>query len=121
MADSILDTIKAMLGIPSTDTAFDTDIIVNINSALMVLNQLGIGTENVFTIEDTSAVWADFMTETELYPAAKTYIYLSVRLAFDPPATSFHIEAINRQLAELAWRLTVQVPIPPDPVVPEEP
>lgn len=117
MVDSILDTIKAMLGIPTTDTAFDNDIIVNINSAFMVLNQLGVGPETVYSIENSTPVWSDFLTDPEMYSGAKTYIYLKVKLVFDPPATSFLLDAINNQILELAWRLAVQVPIPPDPIV----
>lgn len=123
MVDSILDTIKKMLGIPTNDTAFDSDILVGINSAFMILNQLGVGPETVFSIEDKDATWVDFLTEEVMYSAVKTYIYLFVRLVFDPPATSFVLEALRSQKAELEWRLNVQVPVPPapPPVVPEEP
>jgi len=119
MTDSILDTIKQMLGIPTTDTAFDIDIIVNINSAFMVLNQLGVGPETVYFIEDNTAIWSDFLTEVEPYSAVKSYLLLSVKMIFDPPATSFVLEAMSRQKQELEWRLNVQVPIPPAPVIPE--
>lgn len=120
MIDSILNTIKKMLGIPVEDTAFDTDIIVNINSAFMVLNQLGVGPETVYHIEDSSAKWVDFLTDTVMYQAVKTYIYLKVKLVFDAPGTSFHLDAVKQQIAELEWRLCVQVPIPLEPVIPEE-
>ncbi len=120
MADSILDTIKKMLGIPATDTAFDTDIITNINSVFMILNQLGVGPDIVFEITDSSAVWSDFTTDILLYSAVKTYIYLKVKLVFDPAGTSFVLDAMQKQILELEWRLSVQVPIPPDPVIPPE-
>jgi hypothetical protein len=123
MVESILNTIKQMLGISTTDTAFDTDIIVNINSAFMTLQQLGIGDPDVvFSIEDNTATWLDFLTtDSVFYPAVKTYIYLKVKLAFDPAGTSFVINSMTDQIRELEWRLTVQVPIPPDPIlVPEE-
>jgi hypothetical protein len=103
-----------MLGIPTTDTAFDTDIIVNINSAFMVLNQLGVGTETVFSIEDATAIWTDFLADSILYPAVKSYMYLKLRLIFDPPGTSYLLDSIKSQILEYEWRLTVQVPIPPE-------
>ena len=120
MEESILNTIKKMLGIPAADTAFDTDIIVNINSAFMVLFQLGVGSETIFSITDATAEWSDFTPEpnVEFYPLIKSYIYLKVKQVFDPPGTSFVLSAIADQIREMEWRLSVQVPIPPDPPVP---
>lgn len=118
MTESILNTIKKMLGIPETDTAFDEDILVNINSAFMVLHQLGVGPETVYSITDSTAVWTGFTTDIVMYNAVKTYIYLKLRLVFDPPGTSFLLTAIQNQITEHEWRLSVQVPIPPDTVVP---
>lgn len=114
MVESILDTIKQMLGIPSTDTAFDNDILVNINSAFMTLNQLGVGPATVYSIEDNTPTWIDFLTDSVMYSAVKTYIYLKVKVVFDPPGTSFLLDAMQRQINELEWRLNVQVPIPPE-------
>lgn len=115
MLESILDTIKQMLGIPSTDTAFDNDILVNINSAFMVLHQLGVGPELApYSIEDNTPIWTDFLTDTVYYSVVKTYIYLKVKVVFDPPGTSFLLDAMQRQIQELEWRLSVQVPIPPE-------
>jgi len=115
MVNSILDTIKQMLGIPSTDTAFDTDIIVGINSAFMVLHQLGVGPEAApFEIQNSTPTWTDFLTETVYYNAVKSYIYLKVKLTFDAPGTSFLGDSIKQQIQELEWRLAVQVPIPPE-------
>lgn len=122
MVDSILDTIKAMLGIPATDTAFDNEILININSAFMVLNQLGVGPTEVYSITDSTPVWADFLSTDEAkYSAVKTYIFLKVRTVFDPPGTSFLLESYKNQINELEWRLSIQVPIPPEPVPPVEP
>lgn len=123
MEESILNTIKKMLGIQTSVTAFDTDILVNINSAFMVLNQLGVGPEEVYSIEDSTPVWSAFETDITKYQALKSYIFLKVRLTFDPPGTGFHLTAIENQIKELEWRLSVQVPVPPTPtpVVPEEP
>lgn len=121
MIDSILNTIKQMLGISLGDTAFDTDVIVNINSALMVLNQLGVGPSTIFQIENASAEWADFLEDPNFYSPVKTYIYLKVKMVFDPPSTSFVLSALMDQIKELEWRLNVQVPIPTDPIILEDP
>lgn len=113
MMDSILNTIKQMLGIPIDDTAFDTDIIANINSTLMILNQLGVGPSTVFSIESNSSLWSDFLTDVSTYQAVKTYIFLKVKLFFDPPVTSFVLDSMKSQILELEVRLAMQVPIPP--------
>lgn len=114
MAESIINTIKKLLGIMVTDTAFDADIMVFINTALMTLNQLGVGTEGVYSVDSVDDKWSDFLIDPNAYPAVKSFIYLSVRLAFDPPTNSFVIASFERQLAELTFRLNVQVPIPAD-------
>lgn len=103
--DSILNTIKNMLGLEPDYTAFDTDIIVFINSAFSVLNQLGIGPKNVFSIEDDSAVWTDFIGDKNKYNMVKEYIYLSCRTVFDPPSSSFVLTAYKERMKELEWRL----------------
>lgn len=122
MTDSILDTIKKMLGIPTSDTAFDTDIIVNINSALFVLHQLGVGPAEVpYLIESNVETWVDFLTDSVYYSSVKTYIYLKVKQVFDPSGTGFLLDSMDKQIKELEWRLCNQVPVPPIiPVIPEE-
>jgi len=105
MDKSILDEIKKLLGISKTCTDFDTDIIMHINTVLMILNQLGIGKEN-FQIEDRQATWDEFI-DSENYGAVKTYIHLRVKLLFDPPLNSAIIEAIKQSIAELEWRLNI--------------
>ncbi len=107
METSILNTIKKMLGIDPTYTAFDTDVIVNINSAISTLTQLGIGPAVGFSVEDDTTTWAAFLGTDLQLSSVKSYIYLRVRLIFDPPGTSFHLEAIKGQIAELEWRLNV--------------
>lgn len=109
---SILTAVKKMLGIDAAYTHFDADIILNINTVLFSLNQLGIGTESVFAIEDATAEWEDFFGDATDLNAVKTYIYLKVRLLFDPPSSSFVIDAIERQIKELEWRLYVHVDPP---------
>lgn len=106
--ESILISIKKLLGIAADYTEFDVDIIMHINSVFMVLNQLGVGPDEGFTIEDDLAVWHDFLQDNKKVEAAKSYTYLKVRLLFDPPASSAHVEAIKQQILEYEWRLTVQ-------------
>jgi hypothetical protein len=109
MDDSILVSIKKLLGITKTCTDFDADIIMHINTVLMVLNQLGVGPETGFYIEDDKAEWKDFVDEEDNLNAIKSYIHLKVKLMFDPPLNSAIIEAIQQSIKELEWRLNVQV------------
>lgn len=113
--ESILTSIKKLLGITEDYEAFDTDIIIHINSALMVMNQLGIGVKG-FVIDSAADTWEDFLGSTENVDAVKTVVYLRVRLAFDPPANSFVTSAIQEMIKEYEWRLNVQV----DPGEPTE-
>ena len=105
--NSILTSIKKLLGITESCTDFDTDIIMHINTVLMTLNQLGVGTEG-FQIEDKNAVWSEFIKSDKL-AATKSYVYLRVKLLFDPPLNSAIIEAIKESIRELEWRLNVRV------------
>lgn len=107
--DSILTSIKKLLGIDEEYTQFDDDIIMHINSVFLNLTQLGVGPTAGFFIEDDSAVWEDFINDDTQLQAVKTYIYLKVKLLFDPPLSSSVIESMNRQIAELEWRLNVAV------------
>lgn len=109
--ESILTSIKKMLGISEEYTQFDPDLIMHINSALTVVNQLGIGPPEGFLISDSSALWSDFVTGSNI-ELVKSYVYLKVKLIFDPPSSSAVIEAINKQITEFEWRLMVAV----DPV-----
>ena len=106
--DSILTSIKKLLGIEETYTYFDTDIIIYINSAIMSLTQLGVGPSTGFVISDSSQTWTNFIGERTDIESIKSYIYLKVRLIFDPPANAFVNESMIRQITELEWRLNVQ-------------
>lgn len=106
--DSILTSIKKLLGIDEAYEHFDPDIIMHINSVLAILTQLGVGPENGFSITDKSAVWDDFISDGLKLGFVKSYINLKVRLLFDPPVSSAVIEAINRQIGELEWRIQVE-------------
>jgi hypothetical protein len=105
--DSIFNSIKKILGIEPDHEEFDADVIMHINSAFATLNQLGIGPDEGFMIEDDEPVWDDFLLGDNRLNSVKTYIGLKVRLAFDPPATSFGITAMEKQINELEWRLNV--------------
>lgn len=105
--DSILTSIKKMLGIAEDYEHFDPDIIMHINSVFMILFQLGVGPKEGFVIEDETSVWSDFISDTLSLESVKTYIHLRVRLLFDPPLSSSVIESINRSISELEWRLNV--------------
>lgn len=107
--ESILNSIKKLLG-PSADyTQFDPDIIIHINSAFMVLRQLGVGPKEGFSINNSDAVWTDFMSDIDKLGLVKSYIYLKVRLIFDPPTNSTVIKANEDLLKEYEWRLNVEV------------
>lgn len=105
--DSILTSIKKQLGIMEDYNAFDDVLIEHINSAFMILTQLGVGPSEGFIIKDASAVWSDFLSNTIKLEAVKTYIGHKVRLMFDPPQSSAVMEAINRTVSELEFRLNV--------------
>ena len=107
MSGSILNTTKKILGLTEDYTVFDLDIIIHINSILNVVTQLGIGPEDGFMIEDATATWEDFLGSDKRLNAVKTYVYLRVRLLFDPPTTSYLINAMESQCRELEWRLNV--------------
>ena len=108
--ESILTSVKKMLGIPEDYEHFDADIIMHINSVLMILTQLGVGPSKGFVITDSSASWDDFLPEGgEKLQAVKTYIYMKVRLMFDPPTSSAVMESMNRMINELEWRLNAAV------------
>jgi hypothetical protein len=116
MEDSILVTVKKMLGLGEDYTVFDLDVITHINSVFTTLTQLAVGPPGGFSIEDDTALWGDFITPEMNLHAVKTYIYLRVRLLFDPPQTAHHQTAVQEQIKELEWRLNVQA----DPGIPPE-
>lgn len=108
--ESILTSIKKLLGIIEEYEHFDVDIIMHINSAFSVLTQLGVGPEEGFRIEDASAVWSDFLYDDPCLEMVRTYVYLKVKQGFDSNSSSSAvIEAINRQIQELEWRINVVV------------
>lgn len=106
--DSILTSIKKLLGIQEDYTHFDPEIIVNINSVFLILHQLGIGPSTPFTISDETSKWDEFLTDGEEIKLAESYVYLRVRLLFDPPSNSFLVKSIEDQIKEFEFRLIVR-------------
>lgn len=105
--NSILNSIKKVLGIDADYDAFNLDIIMHTNSAFATLNQLGVGPVDGFAIEDDQATWGDFLGTDKRLNSVQTYVYLKVRILFDPPPTSFVLAAQQEQIKEAEWRLTV--------------
>lgn len=112
--DSILTSIKKLLGITDEYEIFDPDITMHINTVFMSLRQLGVGPVEGFRIEDETTTWDDFINTEEnpdkiaLLSAVKSYIHLKVKLLFDPPLSSAVMEAMKQSIAELEWRLNVE-------------
>jgi len=122
--ESILTETKKVLGIDEAVTAFDMDVRMHINSALGTLNQLGIGPEGGFEVVDETQTWNDFLvTDLKLIPV-KSYVYLRVKLLFDPPPNSWVTVAMKEQIEQLEWRLNSvredAIPLPNPPVEDEE-
>ena len=105
--DSILTSVKKLLGPAEEYEHFDPDIIMHINSALATLTQLGVGPEEGFMITDKTAVWSDFIGDDLLLNLVPTYVYLKVKLGFDPPTTAAVLESFQRQASQYEWRLNV--------------
>lgn len=108
MTDSILDTTKKALNLPEDYDAFDPEIVMFINGVFSTLHQLGVGPDNGFSIEDSSATWSQFLQEDDRLNNVKNYMYLRVRMLFDPPGTSFTQTAFATQITELEWRINAQ-------------
>lgn len=112
MNDSILITVKKLIGLAEDDASFDEDLLVHINSVLLVLTQLGIGVSTGFDLQDDSASWEDLLgpdCDPEVFRSVKSYITLKVRKIFDPPQNGTVMQAIDSAINELEWRLNVQV------------
>lgn len=107
--DSILTSIKKLLGIAEDYTHFDTDLIMHINSVLSILTQLGVGPSEGFSISDKVARWNDYISDRSKIEMVKSYMHLKVKLIFDPPQSSAVMESMNRMISEFEWRLNVAV------------
>lgn len=107
LEESILISTKKILGLGLDYTIFDPDVLMHINATFSVLDQLGVGPVGGFFINDETALWGDILLPNNQLNLVKTYVFLKVRMLFDPPTTSFLIEAMNKQIAEFEWRLNV--------------
>lgn len=108
--DSILTKTKKMLGIEEAYTVYDVDIITHINSVFAILFQLGVGPTTTFQIEGKTAQWNDFLQDQDYLALVRTYMYLRVRKFFDPPPTSFGINALDKEIEEATFRLNLYCP-----------
>ena len=111
ISDSILLSVKKMLGVPPEYEQFDPEIIIHINSVFSILTQLGVGSDEGFSIKDSTASWSDYIPEGKAAEDIKTYMYLKVRLIFDPPQSSAAIEAMKQLASEFEWRINVGVDV----------
>lgn len=107
MEESILVSIKDMLGPDSSYDVFDNDILIHINMALSVLTQLGVGPADGFIVTDEDATWDQFLGKQKDIDMAKSFVYMKVKMVFDPPSSSFVLTAMEKACDELAWRLSV--------------
>lgn len=114
MQDSILMTIRKLVcGNPYADH-FDTDLLIHINACFSILNQLGVGPENGFVVTDETQSWSSYIADNYILNMVKTYVTLKVKKIFDPPLTSSVLEAMDKEISQLEWRLNVAV----DPIKP---
>jgi hypothetical protein len=127
VSNSILTSTKKTLNLAEEYTVFDQDVIMHINSTLSTLWQLGVGPTQGYMIEDKEATWDAFLGSDPRLNDIKTYVYLRVRMLFDPPTTGYHVEAMQQQIKELEWRINARRedtewidPIPPVIVIIEE-
>lgn len=109
MQDSILMTIRKLVcGDPYADH-FDTDLLVHINACFSILNQLGVGPESGFVVTDETQSWSSYVADNRTLNMVKTYVTLKVKKIFDPPLTSSVLEAMDKEISQLEWRLNVAV------------
>jgi len=107
MITSIMDSLKDSLSIPIEDDSYDEELLMHINTIFFKLSQLGVGSETPFVVEDNSSEWTDFVEDISTIAMVKTYMYLELRLLFDPPSNSSLASAMKEQIAEYEWRMNV--------------
>ena len=108
MEQSILNSIKKVIGLLPDDDSFDIDILMHVNSVFSTLTQLGVGPVEGFEIEDDTITWDAFTGTDPRLNFVKTYMYLTIKLIFDPPQNSFVTDSLNKRIEELGWRINVQ-------------
>ena len=109
MDNSILTSIKKLLGIAEGYTEFDMDIIIHINSVFVTLQQLGVGPDEGFQISDKTTLWSDYLEDDKLLNNVISYVGLKVKMLFDPPTNSSILSSYERTIQELEWRINVMV------------
>ena len=113
--ESILTSIKKLIGLTEEYKVYDPDIIIHLNSTFMILRQLGVGPEDGFIIEDENSFWTDFIpADNKLFEGVKTYVYARARLIFDPPQSSIVKECLEKTVAEFEWRLKEEAELQAD-------
>lgn len=105
--DSILTSVKLQLGISPAETCFDENLIMNINSVFAILQQLGVGPSGGYAIQSVENTWSEFLANSDQIEMVKSYMYLKVKILFDPSASSVVMDAYNRMISEFEWRLLV--------------
>lgn len=108
MNESILETVAKAVGIGESYDYFNDELIMHINTVLMGLRQIGVGSSESFFITDSTATWSDFLGNDKNFEAVKTYVCLRVRMLFDPPTSSSLMDAMKNQIAEWEWRLNFE-------------
>lgn len=103
--NSVLNTIKKLLGIDADDDSFDSDICIGINSAILTLSQLGLEGKEGFIVTDDTQEWSDYLNDNKLLPMVQQYIHLKTKMSFDPPQNSFVCENLKQIITELEWRI----------------
>ena len=106
--DSILASIKERIGVAEDDDSFDVDIIDLINSAFADLNDIGVGPSDGFSISDDKDIWDDFVEDVRILSSVKDFVYLTVKLTFDPPTQTSLLTSMENRLKKLEWRLNVK-------------
>ena len=107
MEESILKTIKQLIGCPDDFEQFDLDLMIHINSAFAALTQLGVGPKEGYQITDSDNVWSEFEEDTQKSSLIKDYVYIKTRLLFDPPTSGSLMDSLKEQLKEMEWRLYI--------------
>mgnify|MGYP001002636204 FL=1 len=105
MEQSILKTIKQLIGCPDDFEQFDLDLTIHINSAFATLTHLGVGPKEGYRITGVNNVWSEFEEDTQKLSLIKDYVYIKTRLLFDPPTSSSLMDSLKEQLKEMEWRL----------------
>lgn len=106
---SILNDVKEAIGIMPDYTVFDQTLIMHINSVFMILHQMGVGPDAGFRLSSGNETWDEFMPSSNIdFESVKSYICMKVRLLFDPPSSSSHMDCIKQAIQEFEWRLNFE-------------